>query len=115
MIFDFVYLYILKYLSTVGKGKLTTCGLALLEKGTKRKTGYVHYEYMSDIPPNDENRLNVKPRVRRWLSESTDKKTVYGQAFGRADSLKDQIIKNFVIKDTKAKIGILPTKIENLL
>lgn len=110
-----VYLYILKYLSTVGKGKLTTCGLALLEKGTKRKTGYVHYEYMSDIPPNDENRLNVKPRVRRWLSESTDKKTVYGQAFGRADSLKDQIIKNFVIKDTKAKIGILPTKIENLL
>lgn len=108
-----VYLYVAKYLATIGKGKLSICGLALLEKGKSRKTGYVHYEYMGDL--TDPRDPNIQPLRRRWLSESTDTKTVYGQAFGRADAAKDKIIKNFVIKDTKNKVGALPTKIENLL
>ena len=108
-----VYLYILKYLDTIGKGKLSTCGLALLEKGKSRQVGYVHYEYMNDlVDPRDPN---IQPLRRRWLSESNDSKTVYGQAFGRADAIKDKIIKSFVIKDTKSKTGALPPKIENLL
>ena len=111
-----VYAYILKLITaTRAKVPFGTCGLGLLQSGAKRKTGYVHYEYMSQLPPNDENRANIKPLSRRWLSESRDKNTVYGQAFGRADSIKDGIIKNFVIKEVKDKIGILPTKIENLL
>ena len=111
-----VYAYILKLISaTRAKVPFATCGLGLLESGAARKTGYVHYEYMAEVPLNDDNKINIKPLTRRWLSESKDKKTVYGQAFGRADSIKDGIIKNFIIKEVKAKVGILPTKIENLL
>ena len=64
------------------------------------------------VDPRDPN---IQPLRRRWLSESNDSKTVYGQAFGRADAIKDKIIKSFVIKDTKSKTGALPPKIENLL
>ena len=111
-----VYAYILKLITaTRAKVPFGTCGLGLLQSGAKRKTGYVHYEYMSQLPPNDENKTNIKPLTRRWLSESKDTNTVYGQAFGRADSIKDGIIKNFVIKEVKDKIGILPTKIEKFI
>ena len=111
-----VYAYILKLVSaTRAKVPFSTCGLGLLEAGSRRKTGYVHYEYMAEVPPNDDNKTNIRPLARRWLSESKDTKTVYGQAFGRSDSIKDGIIKNFIIKQVKSKVGILPTKIENLL
>ena len=43
---NIVYLYVLKLLK-FQKDKFGTCGLALLRRGTKRKSGYVHYEYIA--------------------------------------------------------------------
>ena len=107
-----VYAYVLKLFSIEPFFKV--CGLGLLERGSKRTTGYVHYEYMNKVPNTDENRKNVR-RNRRWVSESTNKNSVYSKAFGQPNQSKDSIILNFILRDVKSKIGILPEKIENLL
>ena len=69
---------------------------------------------MNKVPNTDENRKNVR-RNRRWVSESTNKNSVYSKAFGQPNQSKDSIILNFILRDVKSKIGILPEKIENLL
>ena len=108
-----IYLYVLKLLE-LQKVPFGICGLGLLRRGRPRKTGYVHYEYMGGL--DDEGKEYVKVN-RRWVSKPSDKKdtSVYGRAFGRKDENKDAIIKAHVAKEVQAKLGILPTKLENLL
>jgi len=107
-----IYLYVLALLK-LNKVKFGTCGLGLLRGGTKRKSGYVHYEYMRDTSNQNVGLL----KNRRWVSQPGEKEkdTVYAKAFGQPDESKDSIIKDFAFKDIKAKIGTIPEKLENLL
>jgi len=107
-----IYLYVLALLK-LNKVKFGTCGLGLLRGGTKRKSGYVHYEYMRDTSNQNVGLL----KNRRWVSQPGEKEkdTVYAKAFGQPDKSKDSIIKDFAFKDIKAKIGTIPEKLENLL
>ena len=107
-----IYLYVLALLK-LHKTKFGVCGIGLLRDGTKRKSGYVHYEYMRETSNENVGLL----KNRRWVSQpkKKEKNTVYAKAFGQPDSNKDKIIKDFVFKDIKAKIGIIPEKLENLL
>jgi len=107
-----VYCYLLKFIKQ--QPSFAQCGIGLLEKGKTRDTGYVHYEWMGEL---DQSQRNLVQLNRRWVSKPKEKNSnsLYGQASGRPDKDKDAIIKNWVIKDVKAKIGILPTKLENLL
>ena len=91
----------------------SVCGIGLLRDGTKRKSGYVHYEYMRETSNENVGLL----KNRRWVSQpkKKEKNTVYAKAFGQPDGNKDKIIKDFVFKDIKTKIGIIPEKLENLL
>ena len=107
-----IYLYVLALLK-LHKTKFGVCGIGLLRDGTTRKSGYVHYEYMRETSNENVGLL----KNRRWVSQpkKKDENTVYGKAFGQLDSSKDRIIKDFAFKDIKAKIGIIPEKLENLL
>jgi hypothetical protein len=107
-----IYLYVLALLK-LHKTKFGVCGIGLLRDGTKRKSGYVHYEYMRETSNENVGLL----KNRRWVSQpkKKEKDTVYAKAFGQPDSDKDRIIKDFAFKDIKAKIGIIPEKLENLL
>ena len=107
-----IYLYVLALLK-LHKTKFGVCGIGLLRDGTKRKSGYVHYEYMRETSNENVGLL----KNRRWVSQpkKKEKNTVYAKAFGQPDSNKDEIIKDFVFKDIKTKIGIIPEKLENLL
>lgn len=107
-----IYLYVLALLK-LHKTKFGVCGIGLLRDGTKRKSGYVHYEYMRETSNENVGLL----KNRRWVSQpkKKEKNTVYAKAFGQPDSNKDKIIKDFVFKDIKTKIGIIPEKLENLL
>lgn len=107
-----IYLYVLALLK-LHKTKFGVCGIGLLRDGTKRKSGYVHYEYMRETSNENVGLL----KNRRWVSQpkKKDENTVYGKAFGQPDGSKDRIIKDFVLKDIKAKIGVIPEKLENLL
>ena len=107
-----VYLYVLQLLR-LQRDKFGTCGLALLRRGTRRTSGYVHYEYMRETTTQNVGLL----LNRRWVSKPTGKKdtSVFGQAFGQIDSDKDAIIKGSAVKDIKSKLGFLPEKIENLI
>ena len=109
---NIVYLYVLKLLK-FQKDKFGTCGLALLRRGTKRKSGYVHYEYMRETSSENVGLL----LNRRWVSKPLNKKdkSVYGKAFGQPDANKDEIIKSETVREIKAKLGFLPEKIEFLL
>jgi len=109
---NIVYLYVLKLLK-FQKDKFGTCGLALLRSGTKRKSGYVHYEYMRETSSENVGLL----LNRRWVSKPLNKKdkSVYGKAFGQPDANKDEIIKSETVREIKAKLGFLPEKIEFLL
>lgn len=110
---EILYLYVLKLIE-LQKVPFGICGLGLLRRGVKRKTGYVHYEYMGQLDPEGKDYVQIN---RRWVSKPTGEKdtSIYGKAFGRRDGNKDSIIKNFVAKEITAKLGILPEKIENLL
>ena len=91
------------------------CGLGLLANSQyRKKDGYVHYEYMGELDKKGKDYVKIN---RRWVSKarSNDKSSVYAQAFGQPDANKDSIIKAFVGKEIKAKLGILPDKFENLL
>ena len=107
-----IYLYVLALLK-LHKTKFGVCGIGLLRDGTRRKSGYVHYEYMRETSNENVGLL----KNRRWVSQpkKKEKNTVYAKAFGQPDSSKDKIIKDFVFKDIKTKIGIIPEKLENLL
>jgi hypothetical protein len=108
-----VYLYVLKLLELY-KAPFGVCGLALLRDGMYRKSGYVHYEFMGSLSKEGAEFVKIN---RRWVSKpkDKDKNSVYAQAFGRPDGNKDSIIKSFVAKEVKAKLGIVPDKFENLL
>ena len=88
------------------------CSIGLLEKGNPRTTGYVHYEWMGSLE-GDQTKL-VKLN-RRWVSDGGAENSLYKKAFGQLDQNKDSIIKNWVLAEVEAKLGILPTKLENLL
>ena len=107
-----IYLYVLALLK-LHKTKFGVCGIGLLRDGTKRKSGYVHYEYMRETSNENVGLL----KNRRWVSQpkKKDENTVYGKAFGQPDGSKDGIIKDFAFKDIKAKVGIIPEKLEKLL
>lgn len=105
-----VYCYLLKFISL--QPYFAQCSIGLLEKGNPRKTGYVHYEWMGGLE-GDQTKL-VKLN-RRWVSDGGAENSLYKKAFGQLDQNKDSIIKNWVLAEVEAKLGILPTKLENLL
>jgi len=105
-----VYCYLLKFISL--QPYFAQCSIGLLEKGNPRTTGYVHYEWMGDL---DKSQTKLVKLNRRWVSDGGAENSLYKKAFGQLDQNKDSIIKNWVLAEVEAKLGILPTKLENLL
>lgn len=105
-----VYCYLLKFISL--QPYFAQCSIGLLEKGNPRKTGYVHYEWMGSLEGNQTKLVKLN---RRWVSDGGAENSLYKKAFGQLDQNKDSIIKNWVLAEVEAKLGILPTKLENLL
>jgi len=105
-----VYCYLLKFISL--QPYFAQCSIGLLEKGNPRTTGYVHYEWMGDL---DKSQTKLVKLNRRWVSDGGAENSLYKKAFGQLDQNKDSIIKNWVLGEVEAKLGILPTKLENLL
>lgn len=105
-----VYCYLLKFISL--QPYFAQCSIGLLEKGNPRKTGYVHYEWMGSL---EDFQTKLVKLNRRWVSDGGAENSLYKKAFGQLDQNKDSIIKNWVLAEVEAKLGILPTKLENLL
>jgi hypothetical protein len=109
-----VYVYLLKFIKQNG-AKFGQSGIGLLEKSQKRKTGYIHYEMMSDYREPEKGVQRAK-RERRWVSQPQDnnKESVYKQAFDKNG--KDAIITQFVIKKLETQVGAnLPEKFTRIL
>lgn len=105
-----VYCYLLKFISL--QPYFAQCSIGLIEKGNPRKTGYVHYEWMGGLDGSQTKLVKIN---RRWVSDGGPENSLYKKAYGQPDQNKDSIIKNWVLGEVKAKLGILPTKLENLL
>ena len=105
-----VYCYLLKFINQFPN--FAQCSIGLLEKGNPRKTGYVHYEWMGNLDGSQSTKVKIN---RRWVSNGGAENSLYKKAWGQPDQNKDSIIKNWVLDEVKAKLGILPTKLENLL
>lgn len=105
-----VYCYLLKFINQFPN--FAQCSIGLLEKGNRRKTGYVHYEWMGSLFKPQTKLVKIN---RRWVSDGGAENSLYKKAYGQPDQNKDSIIKNWVLGEVKAKLGILPTKLENLL
>ena len=109
-----VYAYLLKFIKQNGS-KFGQSGIGLLERSQKRKTGYIHYEIMSDYREPERGVQRVK-RERRWVSQpqNDNKESVYKQAFDKNN--KDSIIIQFVIKKLETQVGAnLPDKFTRIL
>mgnify|MGYP003116479085 FL=1 len=109
-----VYAYLLKFIKQNGS-KFGQSGIGLLERSQKRKTGYIHYEIMSDYREPERGVQRVK-RERRWVSQpqNNNKESVYKQAFDKNN--KDSIIIQFVIKKLETQVGAnLPDKFTRIL
>ena len=113
-----VYVYLLKFIKQ-NKKPFGTCGIGLMQNSQRRKTGYIHYEFMSDYfePKTQLGFATPKTKKnRRWTSKpkEKDKKSVYALAFNQPN--KDNIILSFVIRDTKTRLGgTIPEKLMRLL
>ncbi len=113
-----VYIYLLKFIKQ-NKNPFGTCGIGLMQNSQRRKTGYIHYEFMSDYfePKTQLGFATPKAKKnRRWTSKPKrgDKKSVYALAFNQPN--KDNIILSFVIRDTKTRLGgVIPEKLMRLL
>ena len=109
-----VYAYLLKFIKQNG-AKFGQSGIGLLERSQKRKTGYIHYEMMSDYREPEKGVQRVK-KERRWVSQPQDnnKESVYKQAFDKNN--KDRIITQFVVKKLETQVGAnLPEKFTRIL
>jgi len=109
-----VYAYLLKFIKQNGS-KFGQSGIGLLERSQKRKTGYIHYEIMSDYREPERGVQRVK-RERRWVSQpqNNNKESVYKQAFDKNN--KDSIIIQFVVKKLETQVGAnLPEKFTRIL
>jgi hypothetical protein len=109
-----VYAYLLKFIKQNGS-KFGQSGIGLLERSQKRKTGYIHYEIMSDYREPERGVQRAK-RERRWVSQpqNDNKESVYKQAFDKNN--KDSIIIQFVIKKLETQVGAnLPEKFTRIL
>jgi len=111
---EIVYIYLLKFIKQSG-AKFAQSGIGLLERSQKRKTGYVHFEIMSDYKEPEKGIQRAK-RERRWVSQPRDnnKESVYKQAFDKNG--KDKIITQFVVKKLEAVLSAnLPEKFRRIL
>ena len=109
-----VYVYLLKFIKQNG-AKFGQSGIGLLEKSQKRKTGYIHYEIMSDYKEPEKGVQRAK-RERRWVSQPQDsnKESVYKQAFDKND--KDAIITRYTVKKLESQLTAnLPEKFMRIL
>ena len=109
-----VYVYLLKFIKQNG-AKFGQSGIGLLERSQKRKTGYIHYEIMSDYKEPEKGVQRAK-RERRWVSQPRDsnKESVYKQAFDKNG--KDAIIKQYTIKKLESQLTAnLPEKFMRIL
>jgi hypothetical protein len=110
---NIVYLYLLKFIKQ-NSSKFGQAGIGLLQRSQKRKTGYVHYEIMSDYREPEKGVQRAK-RNRRWVSEpaDADKSSIYSAAFDKEN--KDSIIKEHIENQLKQATGILPEKFQRIL
>ena len=111
---EIVYVYLLKFIKQSG-AKFAQSGIGLLERSQKRKTGYIHFEIMSDYKEPEKGIQRAK-RERRWVSQpqNNNKESVYKQAFDKNG--KDKIITQFVVKKLEAVLSAnLPEKFRRIL
>ena len=99
------------------KNPFDKSGVGLLRKSKKRKTGYVHYEYMIDYREPKKEFGYQKPKTkktRRWVSKPRNKKekSVYSAAFDQSD--KDKIILDYVQKRLAKTFQTVPEKLLRL-